>query len=421
MYKYGLKASVALAAVVAAPSAFAQEDWFVRDKYEAVAERAQPEYDPNPLRLGTFLADASLGLGATSNSNVFATETDEESDVFFVINPNANLRSDWSVHEVGLSADVLAREYNDISSESSTDYIVRANGRFDVRQGAYVGGSVFTARNFEERNSVEAIPAAAEPTEYNRVGGDITGSYTNGRLRFDGDVSIIEFDFEDTALTAGGFLDQDFRDRTETGLRGRVSYAMSRDWALFVQGEYVERDHDDPTIGAPNRDSDNYTFQVGVDFELEQLLRGDIAVGVLETKFDDDVTFEDVDGFSIDGRLQWFVSRLATVTGTVNRDVEASGIFEAAGRETLAVGGRVDYELFRNLLLNAKADVINYDFTNLDREDDRFEVGFGALYKLNPHLQITGDYSFAEQESDGTAAFIDFDEHRVTLAIRLFP
>ena len=52
-----------------------------------------------------------------------------------------------------------------------------------------------------------------------------------------------------------------------------------------------------------SRDSSGYTVAAGVDFELMTLIRGDIAVGYLSEDKKDNY-FKDVDGLSVDGRME---------------------------------------------------------------------------------------------------------------------
>src|SRR5690606_16740439 len=96
-------------ASIATPVALAQsvDNPFNRGRYIAVTERAQPQFDPEPVRAGAFDVWASLGLSAEFNDNVFASTTNEESDTIFRIQPNVEARSNWSSHELnaGVSLD----------------------------------------------------------------------------------------------------------------------------------------------------------------------------------------------------------------------------------------------------------------------------------------------------------------------------
>lgn len=413
-------AACLVAGVIAAPMATAQVDWFQRDRYQSVTERPQPAYDPIPRRVGSFEADASLGVAAQYNSNVFASE-DAEDDVIIVIDPSLNVRSDWSRHQVGASVVAQHREFLDVDSETSTDVRGTVYGRADLTRNWYVTSNAFASESFEPRTSVEAVPDVAERIEVNEFGGDITTRFTNGRVRLDGRFVGQRYDFDDGELISGGVFDQDFRDRVELGGEVRASYAVRRDLAVFAQGTYIDRNHDEPTIESPlNRDSENFEVEAGVDFELASLIRGDIAVGYLRTEFDDPA-LSAITGVSADAIFEWFVTQLTTVTLNATRQVDASGLVETAGRTTTVLGAQVDHELLRNVLLNARVEYTDFDFQDIDRQDDRIQLGAGALYKLNRRVQFTADYRYRDENSSGTDADIDFTEHLVMIGVRLFP
>lgn len=84
-------ASLLAVACVPWGSALAQQDYFSRNKYEAVATRAQPDYDPVSKRAGSFDVRPEAELGVRTVSNAFAASDNEESDV--IIRLGASVRA----------------------------------------------------------------------------------------------------------------------------------------------------------------------------------------------------------------------------------------------------------------------------------------------------------------------------------------
>ena len=121
----------ALSVVIGVGSAIAQadEDFFVRNKYEAVTDRSQPEFDPLPIRLGVFEARPEVGFSAGFTSNLFASGSDEIDDTFVGISPSIRFDSDWSRNALGLRGRIDHLEYSDTSSESRTNVNLGADGR----------------------------------------------------------------------------------------------------------------------------------------------------------------------------------------------------------------------------------------------------------------------------------------------------
>ncbi|MEM5516233.1 outer membrane beta-barrel protein [Henriciella sp. AS95] len=411
---------IALLAGVAAVSAgyaSAQASFYERNRYVSVTERAQPEYDSVPIRLGAFEARPAVYVGAGYRTNLFASSTNETEDSYLLLRPTVNLQSTWSRHSLAVSLSSETTEYNDTSSESSTDLRGRISGRVDASSTASLVGNVIAENIHEPRSSVASNPAAVEPVEYSRLGGEVGADYVAGRVKIRGRLSSESFDYEDVRLNAGPMLDQDFRDRDETSANVRVAYAPQRDWAVFVEGIVTERDYDAPVAPSTlNRDSQDTVIRVGSDFELPFLVRGDVAVGYFQTEFDDSA-FGDIDGLSVAANASWFVTQLTTVTGSASRSVVDPGLQTAAGATQTDVSVRVDHELRRNWLINATLGMSDYDYENINRTDERIRVRLGTEWKLNRNASLNASYDYFDQDSNQQP----FSENRVLVGVTLRP
>ena len=415
--KFGALIALSFALGTGTVAAQGDEDFFIRDKYEAVTERAQPEFDPLPVRVGAFEARPQVGFSAGFTDNLFATTANETDDSFVGIAPSVDLDSTWSRHALGINATLDHLEYSDISSESRTNFGFGADGRIDASNAVALFGSFRVDDLTEPRSNIASLQNAAEPVEFSRIGGEAGVRYESGRIQLRGAIGLETFDFDDIELDGGLIQDQDFRDRDETTISGRFAYAIERDWALFAEAVRTENDYDPPNIfNAFNRDSQGTALRVGSDFELASLLRGDIGVGYQQYEYDDPA-FEDVDGVSVVGNLQWFVTQLTTISGNAQRNVIDPGlVLSNAAIETTA-SARADHELRRNVILSGEARFTNFDFENIDRDDDRFTARVGATWKINPNLWLDGSYELTDQSSNVQ----DFTENRVLFGLRIFP
>lgn len=418
---------VPLAASLAVSTSFlgaqAQEDdsFFARGRYTAVAERQQPEFDPEPLRAGAWQYRPELEAGIGYTSNLFATTDNEVDDFFGVLAPRLNGRSDWTRHELGFDLFARHTEYFDTGDDSNTAYGASANGRLDVNSRFSLTGGARAETFFEPRTAISNLPDALEPVEANRVGAEVGGNYEFGRVQLRGRIGIDTYDYEDVQRRSGGTADQDFRDRDETVGTLRAAYAFERDWAVFAEARLIDRSYDNNTVTGEtetpfNRDSQGTVFLIGTDFELPVLLRGEFAIGFQSFEYDD-ARFSDVDGLSVDARVQWFVSQLTTLTADANRSVIDPGLFGEASATETRLALRADHELLRNLILFGQIGMANYEFENLNRDDDRFDLGAGLTYKLNKRAWVETAYRYVNQDSDVQ----DFTDNRLTVTLKLFP
>jgi len=404
-----LMVSTALAALMA-PGALGQEgdNPFARDRYTAVTERAQTEYDPVPVRAGVFDVEASLGVAAEYNDNIFAEANNPDDDTIIRLTPRVDARSNWSTHELALGGSVDHKEFPNNDSETSTDYNLYANGRLDVTRTFALRAGVDSQHVTEERYEPASI-GAPEPAAFDGYGVFAGATYRMDRVQLDATVGMREREYDQAA--------QQLRDNTDTYINARASYAISPDVAVFVQGRRSELDY-----SASNRDGTRTTIDAGVNFELAAPFRGEIAVGSF-TDERDAPAFGDTDGLSIAANVQWFPTQLTTVTFEAFRGATDPGLALSATAVTSAYGARVDHELYRNVLLFGGLRMENNTFegANFDREDDALAAWIGAAWKLNRHAHLEARYSGRTQDSSGVNAGPDLDQNVLSVGVRFFP
>ena len=417
----------AAACALVAPSALAQTDnFYSRDKYEAVRDRVQPEFDPEPVRLGTFVVRSNAELGLTSTNNVFASNNNEQSDIIGRVGANVSGTTDWSVHALGFDASAFRNEYADLSDESTNELFGRLRGRLDVTRAFSLGASVFAEDRAEPRTSFVNDFGVDAPIEYTRTGATVEANYQSDRFRWNNSLGMTEYNYEDgTAQLSGLPIDQDYRDHSSLEGRSRLSYAVSPNLAVFGQGTFSDSEYDNLQVigGLPrSRNSQGYTVSGGVDFELTALLRGDIAVGYLNEEKDDDF-FSDVSGLSLDGNMQWFPTRLTTVNFAAGRRVVDVGAFDSPSAVETRFSAGVDHELRRNVILSGYAGVSNYEYEEVDRQDDNLELGATATYKMNKRVHWDAFVRNRERDTSGAGVFGDpsYGETLFGLGLKLFP
>ncbi len=415
-----------------AATANAQSDLYSRDKYEAVEDRKQPDFDAEPVRLGTFLVDSALEVGVGATDNVFASDGDEESDTILNLGVEAKARTDWSNHEIGLRGRLGRSEYSDFSDESFTDLDVGASGRLDVSRQINLGAEVTYKDSVQPRANYADGSLLDRPVEFNRTSLQLSANYGNDRIRLTNSLRLSQADFDDgTFRDSNTLLEQDFRDNEDLSFTSRLSYAISPNVAVFGQGSGHKTEYDtEQEIFNPatmmtetrTRDTEGYTIAGGVNFETNNLLRGDIAVGFFsEDKKDEN--FEDVDGLSVDGRVQWFPSRLTTVEATAGRRVADNGIINSPSTLQTTFGANVDHEFSRQIIGSLFGSLTQEDFQEIDRTDDYTRFGAGVTYKLNKRVHLTGTVQNINRDASGTLNAFDpsFSANEIGVALKFFP
>ena len=443
------------AAVCALSTAFAvlggaaaqEESYFVRDRNISVAERAQPGYRPEGIRSGQFVLRPQLDLGLGYSSNVFALSDsgvgsierfEDESALFGLLRASLTGASDWARHEVSFDAYVEGFANEEFSDQSFANAGVGVGGVLDVTRGVEVfGGLSYDALN-ESRLLNNASAFSTEPVPYDLARGEVGVRREVGRTRIQARVDVADYDYDDVDVLVlarpsdptvvpplvPGNGDQDFRDHTATRLSGEVGVAVSRDTAVFVRGSVNQQDFEGRDAFGFDRDSEGWRGEVGAEFDLSRLVRGEMAVGYFEQEFEDG-TFETVSGVAVDAALEYFPTEMTTLSAAAQRGARPSPFAQGGGITATTLTVRADHELRRDTLLYATAGYGQDEWEDLNQEFERVRAGVGGRYYVNPHLSIAADYLYTTQEVT-RAAFEDgfgqnYDVHQATITVSLTP
>lgn len=370
----------------------------------SVRDRPRPEYDPLGMRFGGFNLHGRLDLGVATTDNIFAVETGEQDDTAYTAGLHARLESGWSRHALAVEAGAMTTSYDDFSSEDADTSYAGIRGRFDVGSRTNISARARISHEVEARNDPDAPVAGIPLVEYDRTEVAASAQHTFNRIRVTGTVDRTENEYDGI---------QALRDFDETGLTGRVEYELSPRIGLLAQARTDERDYDN----FPILSSEGQTYLVGATINFTDLMQGEVAVGHFERDYDAGIT---TDGLAVSGELEWYITRLTTITFHANRNSE-----DVVGGNTFApyvesvYGGRVDHELLRNVILSAAAEFGRREYDVIDRDDDFFYASLGAQYLLNRRVALTGAYTYDQVESDGVNRYRDYEENRFSLGVSL--
>ena len=384
------------------------------DQPMGVMDRPRPDYDAKGLPLGAFRLKPALDVAAASDDNVFDTETDTQSDIFYVINPSFDLASDWSRHKLEIMGGLTRYQYQDQGSESRTDWNLGASGRLDVLRGTYLEGETSYAVMHEPRYSPDEPGGASEPTEYAQY--HAAASITHGVNRFALQLggSYDELRFDDTPLIGGGTFSNDDRNERQYGAFAKVSYEVAPGAAVFLRGSLDDKNFD-LTVDRDgvDRDSKRYRADIGAEFFATRLIRGQVFAGYVDQRFNDPLP--DVSTVDYGAALDWFATPLMTFHVRAARILNDTTIAGASVSDDRTAGLSLDYELLRNLLVHAGGDFTHSDFRGTPRSDELWDGWMSADYLINEYLSARASYRYTHRNSN--AAGEDFDDNTVLLGL----
>jgi hypothetical protein len=394
------------------------ESNFKRDKNVSVRQRPRPDYEATGQKAGGFTLYPRVTVDLEHNDNIYAVATGETDDTIWRVKPEMAVRSDWSRHALGFFAGGNVIRYSDNGTEDAEEYTLSANGRIDIARGSNITGSVQTQQLIEPRSAPTAPTASGKPVEYNLTQGNVALTKEFNRLRLIGRLEAKDFDYKDVPNVAGtGIVDQDFRDREEVYYGGKAEYAVSPDTAFYVSATGNKRSYDTNVV-SNDRSSDGYVVGVGANFDVSELVRGDIQLGYMKQSYDV-AGFKGIDGFSALGRLEWFPTQLTTLGLNGSRTIEESVAPGSPGFISNNIGASIDHELLRNVLLSAAASYGKDAYEQIDRDDKRTNLSATATYLVNRRVGLFLTYSYQKQESSGAQAARSFTANKLAASVAL--
>ena len=427
MLKARLFACVAMLALLPATLARAQAPeqdsprWGAdRGRNEGVAERVRPDFAAPGVDLGAINLRPSLGIEVGTDSNIFYAPSNEESDLIYVTRPRVEAQTTWSRHQITAAVGLDDFRYQDSDSEHHTDVYADAEARIDVLRGTYlvIGGG--QSRRAESRSEPDTPGAAAKPVRYEDRHAHIAGIHEFGRFRGTLRLEKQGLNYKDAPLIGGGVADQDIRDYTVTTLTGRLEYALSPDTALLAQVAGNKREYEiKPPRALFNRDSEGSSYMIGVNTDLTNLIRGEVAVGYLQQNYDDP-SLASPKGLALEGKVEYFATPLTTFTFAAHRRVEETiAAASASSYVDSLYGVRVDHELRRNILLSGGISAGSRAFEGADRDDDLLNADLGARFLLNRRVELGAAWRFERQDSSGALPAQDYDVNRFVVSATL--
>lgn len=381
--------------------AMAQE----REESVSVRERLRPEYDPHGLRFGGFTLHGSLDLGVTNTDNVFAEDTGEDEDTIFTAGLRGRLASNWSRHSLSFEAGATSANFDEFSSEDYDTSFAGVAGRLDIGSSSNVSAQARVSHDVESRRDPDAPPQGTPRAEYDRTDVAISATHRFNRFRVGATAAQVEQEFDGA---------QSFRDFDETSFTGRVEAELTPRLGLLLQARTDERDYDNtPTLSSEGR-----TYLAGVTINFTDLMQGEIAIGQFERDYDDPA-IGSVDGVAASANLEWYITRLTTLSFSANRNAEQYvGATTAVPFVESRFGARVDHELLRNLILSAGVQTGSREYDGLiSRDDDFVYADLGMEWFVNRRLVVRGAVEHTDVSSN--VPTIEFDETSATLGVSL--
>lgn len=349
-------------------------------------------YAPLGMRAGSFLLYPAVELSAGYDTNPQHVPGGPPSSLF-VVAPELQVQSDWSRHS--LTADIKGTydEYgaSDLSPSLNRPYLSSIiDGRIDVLHNTQILLENRFLLSTDNPGSPNLQAGLARLPIYTDLGGTLGLEQTFNRLQVTVKGTADRTSYDNSVLTDGEVVSNADRDYNQYGGTLRVGYELDPSLKPFVEAGGDERLYDQEIDSAGvQRDSTGSSIKVGSDVNLFGSLTGEIAAGYLERIYKDP-TLPNIAGPSLDGSLIWQATALTTAKFTAATTVTESVLAGTSGELSHDYNLQVDHAFLLWLLGTAQVGYGHDDYVGLGRQDNRYFVSAGLIYKLSRELQLKG-------------------------------
>ena len=403
-------------AAVAQEQGSLEDQTFVVTRNISVTQRPRPAYTAIGARFGSFVLTPKAELREEYNDNIYALTT-KRSDFVTVLLPSATLASDWGRHSLIVQADGQIDRAARTGTENTEQFGIVADGRIDIRHDLDVSLRAGFGEFVQDRTASSAVQITRKPTEFSRLvfGGVVRKEFN--RVRLIGRISYTELNYRNGVRLFDPTIPvvESDRDRDIIDPHLRLEYAFSPATIIFAEGGYTRKQYKQKV--PLDRDSQGGDYVVGIRLDATKLIRASLAVGYAKRFYT--LPLADIGGFTFRGRIEYFPTQLITVTLDGSRGIEDVASVFSGGLLATRFGAKVDYELLRNLLINAHATYLRNDFRSFDRRDRQTTAGIGARYLVGRNYELAVGYNFHDQRSRGIQRTRDFDQSLVHASLTL--
>lgn len=397
-------------------------DDYVRGQSVGVALRPRPDYDPIGALIGGFQVFPSIDSVLAYTSNVLATPMGAVGAGYAGLDPAVSAQSTWSNAQVAMAAGAHLKQFFSHASENETGWFVTTDDQVNLTSYdvASIGGGF--ERTYLSRDAGTYPAGSAAPVGLLHGSAYLREAHEAGLVKLLAAANFDSLRYQAVPSLSGGTIEQATNDRDVWRLSGRGEYALTPDTALFGQVSYSRTAYTHLAAGEADPSSNTFRALTGATFDTAFLIRGTLGLGVESRTFGAGA-YRALTGVTAAAKLEYFPTQLVTVTGSFRRLIEDTQATGSSGYFNTGADIRVDYELLRNLLLDAQGDFEQDDFAGISRTDRIVSGGLGARYLVNRRLQLHGDLTWLHREA--SAVFSGpvvrgpvFDEIRLAVGIK---
>ncbi|MGV3548585.1 outer membrane beta-barrel protein [Rhizobium sp.] len=357
--------------------------------------------DVQGVRVGTFILRPALT--ETIGSERTTTGKDTSSRSYLRSSLRTSLTSDWDLHELKIDAEGTWEKT--LSGVRQDDPEAKINGELrldlsDQTTAKLRAGYSLTREEIGDPNAVANAVTQAEVNEYT-LGAEVARDL--GVLRATAGLDFTRQTYGDVTLADGILVDQSARNNNESRIRGRLGYELSPALIPFLEASYSRVIYDQRVDGNGYvRDADLYATKAGVEVDMGEKLRGELAAGYLTAEFDDSA-LKSISAATIDGNAVWSPRRGTDIAWNLRTEIEPTTTAGDSGSTAYTGTMVLSQIILENLTGQVSSGLTLRDYSNdTTPVQSVLSLGTGLTWSISRSLDLNTDITWEKTQQQGS-------------------
>lgn len=355
------------------------------------------------IPLGSFVLRPSITQ--TINSETTKDGGTTQRRAFLETDLGATLTSDWGRHQLTVTSEGAYQRNISGEGEEQPSFKINGDLRLDLPDDttAHITGGYNFYR--EDTDDPEAIVGAEQQSDVQEFSAGASIERDFGILRGTTALDLTRTIYSDVTLSNGTQVSLSDRNQTSGTLRGRIGYELSPALIPFVEASIGRTIYDESRDSAGyERSSHSYGVKAGVEVDLGEKLRGEVAVGYETANFADS-RLSSIDTATLDASLLWSPIRGTDVNLDLQTSIQPSTTPGESGYVSHALTTTLTHQMRDNLTatLIGGATLRDYPSGGAIGDEVVYTASTGLIWNINRYLDFTSTLGYeltARDEGD---------------------
>ncbi len=373
-----------------------------------------------------FVVTPTIAVSEEFDDNIYTESANTNSDFITRITPNINVKRKNEQNKFVFDAGAEQLLYADNADDNYLNYQAKATDRYTFDPSLWWEGSAAYRQRHSRRGDDQDNPLAdaTEPVSYSVFDAATSLGKSFDRVTLTPRLGYSEYDYDDVRRLNGAIQDEDFRDRDEYVMGGRIGYDVRGDKILTAFADFEANPRDYDTNVVTRRDSDGNTYMAGVEFNPNKDTEFVLSAGHMDREYDI-AAYQDIDAIDVSALWAWTYEEDGEVSLSLDRYIAEVTDVNVGGAVKTDVKAFVTKALCPKLVGRLEGRYINSDYQGgngasngvSDREDDRFLGTVGLIYELRKKISLTAEYTYDNRDSNLNTA--DYEENVTMVGIKV--